>query len=200
MQWIASLLFTTLAAIWTGLYALFYCIACPPLRPQARFTLARWWARSVLAMLRLICGLDYRIEGIENLPKRACISLWKHSSAWETVAMQVVCPMQVWVLKRELMWIPVFGWALALTHAIAIKRSAGAAAVNQVIEQGLERLAEGRWVIIFPEGTRMPAGIAGRYGVSGALLSMRSGAPIVPVAHDAGYYWPRRGLLKRRGQ
>jgi 1-acyl-sn-glycerol-3-phosphate acyltransferase len=105
----------------------------------------------------------------------------------------------VWVLKRELLWIPVVGIAVQQMHAIAIDRKAGHSAVSQVIEQGKDRLAEGDWVMIFPEGTRMPAGETRRYGVSGTLLAAAAGALIVPVAHNAGYYWPRRGLLKKPG-
>jgi len=105
----------------------------------------------------------------------------------------------VWVLKRELQWLPVLGWALSLLHAIAIDRSAGRAAVAQVIEQGKARLAEGDWVTIYPEGTRTPPNERRKFGVSGALLAAETGHLIVPVAHSAGYFWPRRGLLKRRG-
>jgi 1-acyl-sn-glycerol-3-phosphate acyltransferase len=105
----------------------------------------------------------------------------------------------VWVLKRELLWIPVVGWGIRLLHAIAIDRGAGHTAVNQVVEQGRQRLAEGDWVVIFPEGTRMPAGQTRRYGVSGALLASQTGRLVIPVAHNAGYFWPRRGWLKKPG-
>ena len=127
------------------------------------------------------------------------VALWKHSSSWETIAMNVIFPRQVWVLKRELEWIPVVGWCTRLLHAIAIDRGSGRAAVNQVVEQGKQRLAEGDWVMIFPEGTRMAPGETRRYGVSGALLAATAGTQIVPVAHNAGYFWPRRGLRKRPG-
>ena len=113
--------------------------------------------------------------------------------------MMVVIPRQVWVLKRELLWMPVVGLALRQMHAIAIDRRAGHSAVSQVIEQGKDRLAEGNWVVIFPEGTRMPAGETRRYGVSGALLASETGRLIVPVAHNAGFYWPRRGVRKKPG-
>jgi 1-acyl-sn-glycerol-3-phosphate acyltransferase len=105
----------------------------------------------------------------------------------------------VWVLKRELTWIPVVGWGIRQLRAIAVNRDAGASAVRQVIEQGKARLAEGEWVVIFPEGTRMPPGETRKYGVSGAALAAETGKWIVPIAHDAGYYWPRRGLIKRPG-
>jgi 1-acyl-sn-glycerol-3-phosphate acyltransferase len=115
------------------------------------------------------------------------------------MAMMVVFPRQVWVLKRELLWVPMLGIALRQLHAIAIDRKAGHSAVSQVVEQGKARLAEEDWVMIFPEGTRMPAGETRRYGVSGTVLAGETGKLIVPVAHNAGFYWPRRGLLKKPG-
>jgi 1-acyl-sn-glycerol-3-phosphate acyltransferase len=123
----------------------------------------------------------------------------KHSSSWETAAQAVLLPIQVWVLKRELTWIPFVGWGIRQLHAIAVNRGGGAAAVRDVLEQGKRRLAEGAWVVIFPEGTRMPPGQTRKYGVSGAMLAEAAGRLIVPVAHDSGYYWPRRGLMKRPG-
>jgi len=113
--------------------------------------------------------------------------------------MAVVFPRQVWVLKRELLWIPFVGWGIRQLHAIAIDRKSGSSAVNQVVEQGRQRLGEGDWIIIFPEGTRMAPGQTRKYGVSGALLARETGHMIVPVAHDAGHYWPRRGLWKKSG-
>jgi 1-acyl-sn-glycerol-3-phosphate acyltransferase len=113
--------------------------------------------------------------------------------------MMVLFPRQVWVLKRELLWIPVVGIGVRQMHAIAIDRKAGHTAVAQVVEQGKDRLAEGDWVMIFPEGTRMPPGETRRYGVSGTLLAAETGKLIVPVAHNAGHYWPRRGLMKKPG-
>jgi 1-acyl-sn-glycerol-3-phosphate acyltransferase len=198
LQWLGSLFFTGFLFAWTFLYAIPFVLACAVLPFRRRFPLARLWAQTLLAVLRWSCGLDYRVEGAA-LPAGCHIAFWKHSSSWETIAMMVLFPRQVWVLKRELLWIPVVGLGVQQMHAIAIDRKAGHSAVAQVIEQGKDRLAEGDWVMIFPEGTRMPAGETRRYGVSGTLLASASGALIVPVAHNAGYYWPRRGLLKRPG-
>ena len=111
-----------------------------------------------------------------------------------------IFPPQSWVLKRELMWIPLVGWAVHCLKPIAINRKAGAAAVTQVVEQGTQRLREGMWILIFPEGTRVAVGETRKYGVSGALLASRAGCKIIPVAHNAGYYWPRRGWLKKPGR
>jgi 1-acyl-sn-glycerol-3-phosphate acyltransferase len=198
-QWLGSLVFTAFFPLWTFFYAIFFVIACSVLPYRTRFELARVWARVILAVLRWTCGLDYRVEGRELLPPGNHVALIKHSSSWETVAQALLLPPQVWVLKRELLWVPVVGWGIRQLRAIAVNRGAGSTAVRSVIEQGTARLAEGEWVVIFPEGTRMPPGETRKYGVSGALLAAETGKLVVPVAHDAGYYWPRRGLIKRRG-
>jgi 1-acyl-sn-glycerol-3-phosphate acyltransferase len=198
LQFLGSLFFTGFLFLWTFVYAIGFVIVCACLPFRRRFVLARAYAASVLWVLKWSCGLDYRIEG-EALPPGCHVAFWKHSSSWETMAMMVVFPRQVWVLKRELVWIPVVGLGVLQMHAIAINRRAGHAAVAQVVEQGKDRIAEGDWVMIFPEGTRMPAGETRRYGVSGTLLAQECERLIVPVAHNAGFYWPRRGLMKRPG-
>jgi 1-acyl-sn-glycerol-3-phosphate acyltransferase len=199
MQLAGSLAFTAFLFVWTFLYAIVFVAVAGFLPFPRRFILARFWAVVLLRVLRSTCGLTHRIEGLERLPPGNHIALWKHSSSWETIAMSVVFPRQVWVLKRELEWIPVVGWGIRMLHAIAIDRSLGHVAVGQVVEQGKQRLAEGDWVMIFPEGTRMAPGETRKYGVSGALLAAQSGKLVVPVAHNAGAFWPRRGLRKRRG-
>ena len=150
-------------------------------------------------LCRVLCGLKYSVSGTEHIPAQNCVVFIKHSSAYETIAQFLLLPDQSWVLKRELIWAPFFGWALASLHPIAINRSAGRSAVNQVVRQGKERLAAGLWVNIFPEGTRMQAGETRRYGISGTLLAQAAEVPILPVAHDAGDYWPRRGWRKQPG-
>jgi 1-acyl-sn-glycerol-3-phosphate acyltransferase len=199
MQFVRSLIFTAFFMLWTFCYGIFFSILCPFLPFRRRFGLARVWGQVVLTVLKWTCRLDYRVEGVQNLPPGNHIALWKHSSSWETIAMAVVIPRQVWVLKRELTWIPFVGWSIKLLHAIAIDRKSGHSAVSQVVEQGKQRLAEGNWIVIFPEGTRMPPGETRKYGGSGALLAKETGKLIVPIAHDAGRYWPRRGLLKQPG-
>jgi 1-acyl-sn-glycerol-3-phosphate acyltransferase len=199
MQLIGSLVYTVFLFAWTFFYAIFFVIACSFLPFRNRFVLARVWGLVLLWTLKWTCRLDYRIEGQENLPAGNHIALWKHSSSWETIAMAVVFPRQVWVLKRELLWIPVVGWGIRQLHAIAIDRKSGHSAVTQVVEQGKQRLDEGDWIMIFPEGTRMPRGQTRKYGVSGTLLASERGKLIVPVAHNAGSFWPRRGWRKRPG-
>ena len=140
------------------------------------------------------------MEGQENLPDSASVIMIKHSSALETYGHVPFFPRTTWVIKREMLWIPVFGWALKLIfRPIAIDRGMGRQAVMQVIRQGKEKLAKGTWVTIFPEGTRMPPGETRKYGVSGAALAKEAGVMIVPVAHNAGDFWRRRELSKRPG-
>ncbi|WP_096361984.1 lysophospholipid acyltransferase family protein [Sulfuricaulis limicola] len=164
-----------------------------------RYRLISQWARFQVFLLKTLCRLDYRVEGLEHLPPGAAILLSKHQSAWETIAFQQIFPAQTWVLKRELMWIPLFGWALALTRPIAIDRGAGRKAVEAVVTQGRERLQSGIWVVVFPEGTRVAPGTRKRYAMGGAILAAETGYPVVPVAHNAGSFWLRRGFLKKPG-
>lgn len=162
--------------------------------------IANTWADVTLWLLKVVCRLDYRVEGRENLPEGGVIIMAKHQSAWETIALRsIVRGRQSWVLKRELMWLPVFGWALAVLRPIAIDRSAGRRAVGKVVEQGKRYLEQGRRVMIFPEGTRTAPGVPGRYGKGGAILAEHTGMPVIPVAHNAGVFWKRRGILKYPG-
>jgi 1-acyl-sn-glycerol-3-phosphate acyltransferase len=198
MQLIRSVLYTTWLFGGTLLYAV-VVLTLAWLPPKQLYAIANNWARVQLRVLEALCGLRYVVEGKENIPPGAHISMWKHSSAWETIAQAAIFPPQAWVLKRELMWIPLVGWALRCLQPIAINRKAGASAVNQVVEQGKKRLTDGLWILIFPEGTRVAPGESRKYGLSGALLASRAGVKIVPVAHTAGFYWPRRGWVKRPG-
>ena len=162
--------------------------------------LARSWARVNLAALRLICRLDYRVQGLEHLPRDTAIVLCKHQSAWEIIALRAMLPFeQSWVLKQELMRIPVFGWALKRLHPIAIDRAAGRRAAAQIIREGERLLNAGRWIVIFPEGTRVAPGVRQPYAIGGAMLAERSGRPVVPIAHNAGYFWGRRRFVKSPG-
>jgi 1-acyl-sn-glycerol-3-phosphate acyltransferase len=164
-----------------------------------RSAIARNWGKSMLWVGRIVCGLDYVIEGQENIPAMPSVIMIKHTTVFETYAQLAIFPPQTWVVKRELQWIPLFGWGLAAMRPIAINRSAGHTAVTQVIEQGRDRLAKGIWITVFPEGTRMPPGQTRKYGVSGAALARDAQCPILPVAHNAGDLWPRRGLRKKPG-
>jgi 1-acyl-sn-glycerol-3-phosphate acyltransferase len=170
-----------------------------PFPPQLRYRYLSIWAHCMLWWLRVTCGLTFEVKGRENIPKSPSIILCKHQSAWETLALQLIFPPQVWVLKRELLLIPFFGWALALTSPIAINRAAGREALKQLVAQGKDRLAKKFWVVIFPEGTRTSPGKRGKYHIGGAWLATHTQTQVVPVAHNAGEFWPKNSPLKRPG-
>ena len=170
-----------------------------PFRFRYRFIMQ--WSYFNLWCVEKICGLRYTIEGREHIPTQPCVILCKHQSAWETYALPCIFPQTLsWVCKRELLWIPFFGWGLAMMQPIAIDRKAGRRALEQLVEQGTKRLNSGRSVVIFPEGTRVAPGRKGRYGIGGAMLSERSGYPVLPIAHNAGEFWPKRGFIKHSGK
>ncbi|NJD32496.1 MAG: 1-acyl-sn-glycerol-3-phosphate acyltransferase [Gammaproteobacteria bacterium] len=200
MQLIRSLIFSTLMVLVTAFFAIAVLIsALLPLTIEQRYVIPRNWGLTLTWLAGKICGLGYTIEGQENLPKEPFISLWKHSSAWDTMAQMFVVPPASWLLKREVTWIPLVGWAVTTYKPISINRSAGHSAVNQVVVQGRERLAAGMGVIVYPEGTRVAPGQTRKYGISGALLASQTGAPVVPIAHNSGYFWRRRSIMKKPG-
>lgn len=170
-----------------------------PLPFKWRYAVVSQWAKSNIWLLGKICDVHLEVEGKEHIGNEPAVIICKHQSAWETLALQAVFPPQVWVLKRELLWIPFFGWGLASLNPIAINRQAGRKALSQVIEQGLDRLSSGAWVVVFPEGTRVAPGYMRKFGIGGARLAVDTGYPVIPVAHDAGKCWPKRGFLKTPG-
>lgn len=195
---IRSLVFLLLQIIITPVFSTLALFTFP-LNRLARYRIISLWAKMMLRLLSVVCDIHHEVRGIENLPKQPCVILCKHQSAWETLALQQIFPPQVWVLKRELLWIPFFGWALALTSPIAIKRSDGKGAMKQLLEQGKQRLEQGFCVVVFPEGTRIPFGQRGKYKIGGALLAASSGVPVIPVAHNAGRLWGRNAFSKLPG-
>ena len=167
---------------------------------SARDRMASAWGSTNLWLMKVICGLKYRIHGAENLPRHAAIVMCKHQSTWETISLKAILPPpQSWILKKELMYLPVFGWALAAIPNIPIDRNAGRKAVKQIVERGTELLEQDRIIVIFPEGTRTAPGEKRKYGIGGSLLAEKSGYPVVPIAHNAGVFWRRRGLKKYPG-
>lgn len=170
-----------------------------PLPFRARYGFVTLWTHLVFWLLQVLCGIRYRVEGAENIPQEAAVVLAKHQSAWETFAFQAIFPPQVWVLKRELLRMPFFGWGLKVLEPVAIDRSKGRQAATQLLEQGSDRLRRGIWVVIFPEGTRAAIGEHKRFKSGGARLAVHTGVPVVPVAHNAGLFWPRRGLPAHPG-
>jgi 1-acyl-sn-glycerol-3-phosphate acyltransferase len=193
-----SLLFAAIQAAFTIVFGLLALLAWP-LPRLARYRVITLWGRFVIWLARVLLGIRYRVEGLEHLPSGSAVILAKHQSAWETIAFQQIFPPLSFVLKRNLLYIPFFGWGLALFSPIAIDRAAGREALRQIEEQGRRRLQQGFWVLIFPEGTRMPPGVQGKYQIGGAWLAAKAGAPVVPVAHNAGEVWPKNALLKRPG-
>jgi len=193
-----SVLFAASLVIVTPPYAL-VALATFPLPRMARYRVISGWSRLVVRLARALCGIRWRVEGREHLPASPSVILSKHQSAWETLAFQEIFPPQVLVLKRELLWIPFFGWGLALMSPIAIDRAKGRAALRDIARRGKERLAQGFWVVIFPEGTRVRVGEKREYQQGGAWLAAQCGVPVVPVAHNAGRFWPRNAFLKAPG-
>jgi 1-acyl-sn-glycerol-3-phosphate acyltransferase len=176
----------------------FIALLSLPLNPITRNDLISGWARSMLWWLKVTCNIRHEITGLENIPNSPSIILGKHQSTWETFAFQAIFPTQVYVLKRELLWIPIFGWGLAMSSPIAINRAAGREALKQLVEKGKDRLAKGLWVVIFPEGTRIAPGKRGKYHIGGAWLATHTKTQVVPVAHNAGNFWPK-GFIKKPG-
>jgi len=193
-----SALFAAALVLITPPYAVFILFTWV-LPRLARYRIISGWSRCMVWLARWICGIRWRVEGLEHLPARPSVILAKHQSAWETLAFQLIFPPQVYLLKRELLWIPFFGWGLAAMSPIAIDRARGRAALRQLAVRGAERLAQGFWVVVFPEGTRIAPGRRRKYQLGGAWLAARTHAPVVPVAHNAGLRWPRNGFLKRPG-
>jgi 1-acyl-sn-glycerol-3-phosphate acyltransferase len=198
MTLLRSTLFALALVVVTPPYAL-AALATFPLPRLARYRIISGWSRLVVRLARALCGIRWSVEGREHLPTKPAVILAKHQSAWETLAFQEIFPPQVLVLKKELLWIPFFGWGLALMSPIAIDRANGRAALRDIARRGRERLAQGFWVVIFPEGTRVRVGEKRAYQQGGAWLAAQCGVPVVPVAHNAGRLWPRNAFLKRPG-
>jgi len=166
---------------------------------RARYWFITRWCGWILCWLRLCCGVRLDVQGQGNIPPEGAVVAAKHQSTWEAFALARWFHPQSWVVKRQLLRLPFFGWGLALLQPIAIDRAAGREAVRQIVAQGRDRLQRGRYVAVFPEGTRVPAGCRGRYRIGGAILACETGFPIVPVAHNAGEIWPKRGFLIHPG-
>jgi 1-acyl-sn-glycerol-3-phosphate acyltransferase len=196
---IRSLIFSIYSLTTIVLYS-FLCVLARPFPSRYRHGLIRTYLRAYIYMLKVICHIDYQVEGLENIPKdRPGIILSKHQSTWETFFLPIIFPNPAVIVKRELLWIPFFGWGLAISDPIAIDRNNKSTAMQQIIDKGIERLKAGRWILFFPEGTRVPYGLVGHYKLGGARLAARTGYPVIPVAHNAGRFWPRRKFIKQPG-
>ncbi len=200
MRFIRSLLLLVYFIVYTVPYAIACFIAFPFLRADKRYWMAAGWCKSSIVVLRYLNGIRYTIEGYENLPDGPAVLLSKHQSAWETLAFPALMPRPLcYVFKRELLFVPFFGWALGMLKMVHIDRKQGKDAFVSVTRQGRARMDEGAWVIMFPEGTRTRTGSQGKYKSGGARFACAAGAPVVPVAHNAGHVWPRKSFLKYAG-
>lgn len=168
---------------------------------SAAYQTALLWSRFNIYSLSWFCGLHFKVEGKENIPEsdRGYVMMSKHQSTWETLALSFTLPPHVWVFKKELQYIPLFGWALWSVKPIAIDRSGGQTTLDQVLLHGKNRLDKGICIMIFPEGTRVPAGTKKRYKQGGSALAVHAKTPVLPVAHNAGHFWPRGQFIKNAG-
>ena len=198
MLLIRSALFNLCFMVLTPLFSLLV-ILFRPFGFSASWVWAKLWSNTTFLLLRLLCGIRIVIQGKEHMPDHACVVMAKHQSAAETVAMPILVPPYTWILKRELFYIPFFGWALALMGTIGIRRGSPREAIKQVIKNGTSRLEEQRWVVVFPEGTRAAAGTTGNYQPGGVILAQKAKSGILPMAHNAGALWPKRGFIKTPG-
>lgn len=199
LPWLRSALYLILLFVTVAPYSI-GTILWSWLPQRKRFYMATLWTRLAIWLARVVCGIRYRVEGWENLPQGPAILLPKHQSAWETLWLPSVMPRRLsFVYKRELHWVPFFGWGLATLGMINIDRSKGQDAFEQVVAQGGGHLRDDWWIVIFPEGTRTPPGSTRRYKTGGARLAVRTETPAVPIALDSGEVWPRKAFIKRPG-
>jgi 1-acyl-sn-glycerol-3-phosphate acyltransferase len=199
LLFLRSLVFVLLMVIATVIWAP-VCFLFAPFSYNTRYFVTSRWNAFVIHAARILCGIRYQVKGEENLPDVPVILLSKHQSAWETIFYLWYMPRPlVYVFKREILYIPFFGWGMALLRMIPIDRSKGKDAFAQVVEIGKKRLADGQWVIMFPEGTRIPVGQRGKYKGGGARFAIETGATVVPIAMNAGECWPKKSFIKRPG-
>jgi len=199
MAFIRSALFALILLIITPVFATVALLSSGQ-PPHRRYRWIGGWTTIAMWFIRHLLGIRHRVIGAENMPVQASVVLCKHQSAWETIALQRILPPICFVLKRELLRIPFFGWGLARMPFIAIDRAAGKDALTQVVDQGRVLLDEGFWVVIFPEGTRVAPGTTRRYKPGGAWLASHTGVPVVPIAHNAGEFWRKNAFVKQPGE
>ena len=199
MTALRSLAFNVLFFAWTALLVVI-CIPAFALPMRVTLRLGRLWSKGITGMLAAICGLGHEIRGLERLPDGPCIVAAKHQSAWDTLVFPQIFDGPSYVLKRELTWIPLFGWYLARADCVAVDRAGGAAALRRMVEQARRNVAQDRAIVIFPEGTRVEPGHHRPYRPGVAALYVQLGVPVVPVALNSGLFWGRRSFLKKPGR
>ncbi|MDQ6975067.1 MAG: lysophospholipid acyltransferase family protein [Mariprofundaceae bacterium] len=198
MLFVRSTLFNIFFFTITPIYSLLLIIS-RVMGFSASWFWARQWSHTVLWFAKIFCGIYVKVEGKEHLTDTPCVVMAKHQSALETIAMPLLIPPYVWVLKKELLHIPIFGWALRVVDAIAVDFSNPRQALKSVNSQGEQFLHDGRWVVIFPEGTRAAVGHPEKYKGGGIMLAKKSGVGILPLAHNTGCCWGKRSYIKTPG-
>jgi 1-acyl-sn-glycerol-3-phosphate acyltransferase len=198
MAVVRSLLFLLILIVVTPPYTL-GVILCRPLPHHTRRRSVVPWVNFAIWLVKHLLGIPYRLVGAENIPRRAAIVLAKHQSAWETLMLQEVFRDTVFVWRKEIKYLPFFGWALASIPMIETDRNASRSSLRRLVEQGRDRLDHGYTVIIFPEGTRSRPGSKNRYKIGGAHLAVETGVPVIPVALNSGEFWGRNALFKKCG-
>ncbi len=198
MRFIRSTIFLLGMIISTCLWVI-PCIVARLFPYRICFAIVSSWCTFNVGWAKLICGINYEISGLENIPDKACVIMSNHQSTWETLAYPSIFPTLTWVIKKELLYVPLFGWGIASTQPIALDRKQGKKSFIQLIKDGKEKLALGRFILIFPEGTRIPYEDERTLKIGGFVLAKKANTDILPVAHDAGRLWPRNGFLKSPG-
>ena len=200
MQTIRTVLFYLLLSVSACVWCILSVFVAPflPFRARYRFV-NQTWCRCAVWLAKVVLGIRYEVKGLENIPQRPCVILAKHQSTWETFFLSALFEPLSQVIKRELLYVPFFGWAMAMLKPIAIDRSNPKAALKQLAKQGHERLEQGSWVLIFPEGTRIATGQIGKFSRGGASLAVNANLPVLPIAHNAGEFWPKQGWGKTPG-
>jgi len=196
---IGSLLYTLLFFLSVLILGFFVLLPSPIVKEKTRWQFLSFFSKSNIYACKVLCGLRYEATGLENLPKKPCVVFLKHASAYEMFLALTFLQPSSYVAKHELMYVPILRGALKAVRCIPVKRGLGKKEVNKVLEQGERCLKDGRWIVVCPEGTRVPYGETKRYGLSGALLAKAVGSDVLPIAHNAGYYWGRRSLIKKPG-
>ena len=200
VQTLRTFLFYLLLSLSACIWCVLSVFVAPflPFRARYRFVIQSW-CRCATWLAKVVVGIRYEISGLENIPERPCVILAKHQSTWETFLLCGLFEPLSQVVKRELLYVPFFGWAMAMLKPIAIDRSNPKAALKQVAKLGHERLGQGAWVLVFPEGTRIPPGQIGKFSRGGASLAVNANLPVLPIAHNAGEFWPKEGWRKKPG-
>lgn len=196
---IGSMLFLITLIALTIVYS-FICLLCYKLPYKIRYCVITLWLWLIVSLLTILCGIRYHVEGRENIPEKNAIILSNHQSTWETFVLPRIFPHPAIILKKELLSIPFFGWGLRLLDPISINRKDKSSAMEQVLKQGRKRLNRGDWILIFPQGSRVPVGRVAKYKMGGAILAAKTGFPVVPVALNSGLHWPRGRWLKKPGK